>query len=118
MRFVSTLLAGSLAGTHAGSTQSSWDKARRGFFFVAIGPALVGDAHAFRATVRKVIDQSLALRPMAGTDVAALPGTLEWQREREWLSTGIPIPDEHRQILETVAVDLGIQAPPWASATS
>ena len=118
MRFISTLLAGSLAGTHDGATDTRWGKATRGFLFVAIDPALIGDADAFRATVREVIDQSLSLRPMAGTDVAALPGTLEWQREREWATTGIPIPDEHRQMLEMVAADLAIDTPPYRSETS
>jgi len=116
MRFVSTLLAGSLAGTHDESIDSPWDKATRGFLFVAIDPALVGDADAFRATVRDVIDQSLTMQPMAGTDAAALPGTPEWRREQEWSVAGIPMADEHRDMLHEVAAQLDLVPPPWLPA--
>ena len=112
MRFVSTLLAGSLAGTSAEGT-SSWERATRGFFFVVIDPALVGDADAFRTSVRDVIDQSLSLKPMAGLAEAALPGTKEWRREQERPTTGVPIPDEHRQQLEEVATSLKMDSPEW-----
>ena len=70
--------------------------------------------HAFRANVREIIDESLSLPPMAGTDAAALPGTLEWQREREWRQSGIPIPDDHRELLDGIAAKLGIDLPAWA----
>ena len=91
-----------------------WPAATRGFVFVAIDPDLIGDGVVFRTRVREIIDASLSLRPMAGTDAAALPGTLEWRREREWRETGLPIPDDHRALLEAIAVELGIDPPPWA----
>lgn len=114
MRFVSTLLGGLLAGT-AGTHEpaQTYDGATRGFLLVVIDPGLVGDADAFRAGVRRVIDASLTLAPMAGTDTAAVPGTLEWQREAKWAASGIPIPDDHREMLDAIAMDLGLGLPAW-----
>ncbi len=112
LRFVSTLLGGMLAGSTE-PPQRSWAAATRGFFLVVIDPALVGDADSFRASVRRVIDESLTLRPLAGTDTTALPGTLEWRREAQWSETGIPIGDDHRDRLETIAMELGLDLPEW-----
>ncbi len=113
MRFVSTLLAGGLAGAMDDDAESTWEKATRGFLFVVIDPALVGDADAFRATARSVLDQSLALKPMAGLDETALPGTMEWRREKERRTSGIPIPDDHRLQLEEIATLLELPTPEW-----
>ena len=63
--------------------------------------------------MREVIDESLSLPPMAGTEQAALPGTLEWLREREWRGTGIPLPDDHRELLDSIAAEMGIEPPQW-----
>ncbi len=76
----------------------------------------MGDAEAFRADVRRIIDASLTLKPMAGADVSALPGTLEWRREAEWTTAGIPITDDHRDLLETIAMELALDLPPWIEA--
>ncbi|NKB69009.1 MAG: hypothetical protein GKR89_18225 [Candidatus Latescibacteria bacterium] len=113
MRFVSTLVAGVLSGTLEDETERRFPAATRGFVFVAIDPDLIGEGDAFRANVREIIDESLSLAPMAGTDAAALPGTLEWQRERQWRQSGIPIPDDHRQLLDDIAAKLGIVPPAW-----
>ena len=50
---------------------------------------------------------------MAGTEQAALPGTLEWLREREWRGTGIPLPDDHRELLDRIAAEMDIEPPQW-----
>ena len=71
------------------------------------------DGDAFRASVREIIDASLRLPPMPGTDVAALPGTVEYRRELAWRDGGIPVVAEHRAVLEEVAAELGVAPPPW-----
>ena len=43
----------------------------------------------------------------------ALPGTLEWRRERERKEMGIALPDDHREMLDAIAADLGIGPPAW-----
>ena len=118
MRFVSTLIAGVLSGTLDDEASRRFSAATRGFVFVAIDPDLIGEGEAFRARVREIIDASLSLRPMAGMDEAALPGTLEWRRERAWRKTGIPIPDDHRAMLEGLAAELGLEPPAWTSAAT
>ena len=114
MRFVSTLLGGELSATLPEGTRE-WSAATRGLVFVAIDPDLIGDGDAFRASVRRIIDESLRLPPMRGTDEAALPGTMEYRRENEWRVCGIPIPEDHREMLEAAAAELGVAPPPWAA---
>ena len=113
MRFVSTLVGGVLAGDPGTETQRTFKGANRGFVFVAIDPDTLGDAASFKARTREIIDQSLTLPPIAGTDTAALPGTLEWRRERTCETEGIPIPDDHKKIIEDIALDLSIDRPNW-----
>ncbi len=114
MRFVSTLLGGLLAGTTTDNEpQPTYGGATRGFLLLVVDPGLVGDADAFRAGVRQVIDASLTLQPMAGTDAAAVPGTLEWQREVAWSTEGIPVPEDHRELLDGIAMELGLDLPAW-----
>ena len=114
LRFVSTLLGGELSATLPEGTRE-WSAATRGLVFVAIDPDLIGDGDAFRASVRQIIDESLRLPPMRGTDEAALPGTMEYRRENERRVGGIPIPEDHREMLEGVAAELGVAPPPWAA---
>ena len=113
MRFVSTLVGGLLAGDTGSETERVFKMATRGFVFVAIDPDTLGDAATFKARAREIIDQSLTLPPMSGTDTAALPGTLEWRREHACETEGIPIPDDHQQMLEEIAHDLSIDPPDW-----
>ena len=113
MKFVSTLLAGVLSGAMDEGSRT-FSAATRGFMLVAIDPELIGDGDAFRASVREIIDASLMLPPMAGTDEAALPGTLEYRREQEWRVTGIPLALDHVKLLEEIGAELNVApAPAW-----
>ncbi|MFC1526509.1 Ldh family oxidoreductase [Candidatus Latescibacterota bacterium] len=113
MRFIATLLGGHLAGSGLDLPERQYRGASRGFLFVAIDPGAIEDGQAFRDHVRYVIDETLKLPPIPGTDCPALPGTLEWQRERQWATEGIPLPDDHGSLLDGVAAELGIGPPPW-----
>ncbi len=42
---------------------------------------------------------------------AELPGSLEWQRERDWSKTGIPLADMHVELLTQIADDLNLTVP-------
>ena len=110
MKFVSTLLGGLLAGS-VEQTERTFRGASRGFLFVAIDPAEIGDADAFRAEVARIVRQSRELKPIPGTDSAELPGSREWERERAWVNDGIPIPDEHLEILKRVEEETGLELP-------
>ncbi len=113
MRFISTLVGGVLAGDSGTETERTYKAATRGFVFVTIDPDTVGDAAVFKTRARQIIDESLTLPPIGGTDTAALPGTLEWRRERACETEGIPIPDDHQEMLEEIARDLKIDPPNW-----
>ena len=110
MKFVSTLLGGMLAGSVA-QTERKFKCASRGFLFIAIDPKEIGDAEAFKNDVTRIIQSTLELNPISGTDSAELPGTREWKREQEWAIDGIPIPQVHQDLLTEIAVDLGIPLP-------
>ena len=47
---------------------------------------------------------------MRGTEQAARPGTLE-RRTSASKETGIPLPDDHREILDAIAADLDVGPP-------
>jgi LDH2 family malate/lactate/ureidoglycolate dehydrogenase len=110
LKFVSTLLGGILAGD-VSQTERKFRAASRGFLFIAIDPAEIGDAAAFKSEVSRIIRESRELNPIVGTDSAELPGSREWQRERDWEVDGIPIPAEHLEILKKVEADTGIRLP-------
>jgi LDH2 family malate/lactate/ureidoglycolate dehydrogenase len=110
MKFISTLLGGLLAGSIE-QTGRTYRGASRGFLFVAIDPAEIGNANAFKVEVTRIIRQSRELAPIPGTDSAELPGSREWQREQDWARDGIPIPEVHMEILEGVEEDTGVKLP-------
>ena len=113
MRFIATLLGGQLAGRGRGAAERTYGGAARGFFIVVVDPSAIDDGVAFRGHVRHVIDETLKLAPIPGTECAALPGTLEWQRERQWAHQGVPLPDDHRRLLDGIAAELGLAPPSW-----
>lgn len=110
MKFASTLLGGMLAGS-VEQTERRFSGASRGFMFVAIDPAEIGNAEAFKQEVARIVRESRELKPIAGTESAELPGSREWQRERAWVTEGIPIPEEHLEILRKVEGETGIELP-------
>ncbi len=46
-------------------------------------------ADGFRKAVTRIIASSRALRPIPGKETAEIPGSLEWQRERDGSRNGI-----------------------------
>jgi len=111
MKFVSTMLGGILAGS-VDQTERTYKAANRGFLFVAIDPSEIGNADAFKGEISRIIKQSRELSPIPGTDSAELPGSREWQREQDWQRNGIPIPEAHLEILQTVVSETGLELPP------
>jgi len=43
---------------------------------------------------------------------------MEWRRENEWRETGIPLPDDHRELLGEIAAELGLDPPAWTRASA
>ena len=112
LKFVSTLIGGVLAGTvPVEERRGDFHAAIRGFLIVAFSPDLFGDAEGFGREVARIIASSRALNPLPGFDTAEVPGSPEWQRERDWAREGIPLGTEHRGLLEEVAESLEVEAP-------
>ena len=65
----------------------------------------------FRKEMDRFIGQVRAMQPLPGTARAELAGGIEWAWEREHLRHGIPVGAEHRQDLEDIAAELGVEVP-------
>ena len=111
LKFVSTLLGGGLAGSMPNAGPSKYTAAGRGFLMLALRPDLVGDIGHFKAEVQRICTASRALQPMPGQESAEVAGSLEWQREREWPHTGIPLGGRHRGQLQEIAGELNVEVP-------
>ena len=113
MRFTSWLLSGILAGTATPEARSpKFSSASRGFLIVAIDVARLGDLEAYKKEVSRILRESRSLKPMPGLASAEVPGSLEWQREQERMESGIPLSEEHIEMLQRVAEALSV-AVPW-----
>ena len=112
LKFVSTLLGGILAGAvPPEERRGDFSAANRGFLIVAFDPGVFGDAEGFKREVERIIAASRRLKPLPGFETAEVPGSPEWQRERDWAREGIPLSAEHRGHLEAAAGDLGVKVP-------
>ncbi|MBT3606092.1 MAG: hypothetical protein HN521_23735 [Candidatus Latescibacteria bacterium] len=109
-KFVSTLLGGVLAGT-VPEGDRKFSGANRGFLIVALDPGAVRDASDFKREVSRIVAETRSLKPMPGLPSAELPGSLEWQREQIWRVEGIPLAEDHKALLESVATTLNLSVP-------
>ena len=50
-----------------------------------------------------------ALTPLPGVDGAYLPGHIEAERMSSFTEAGIPVSDEHKQLLDELAQEIGIE---------
>jgi LDH2 family malate/lactate/ureidoglycolate dehydrogenase len=117
LQFAATLLGGTLAGqVESGPVETAradqrFSAARRGFLMLAFHPGLIADADTFLADVQRIIAGSRSMPPLPGLERSDVAGSLEWEREREWLRLGIPFSREERRGLERLASELGVEIP-------
>ena len=112
MRFTSWFLAGILAGTATPeSHKPKFASATRGFMIVAIDVARLGDLEAYKAEISRILRESRSLNPMPGLASAAVPGSLEWQREQTREQSGIPLTEEHLDMLQHIATEIDVPIP-------
>lgn len=112
LKFAATLLGGILAGgIDEPVGRGDYPGAVRGFLMLALKPDLAGEEERFLNEVTRVISASRELAPMPGQESAEVAGSLEWEREREWVEEGIPLRNGHRKKLEELAEDIGIPVP-------
>ncbi len=112
---VCQVLGGFLAGVPVDEARAAraFPGANQGALLVFIDPARFIDPAILRREVdeyHRVVGQ---LEPFAGTGRATLPGRLEWEREQQWATEGVPVGSRHREELAAVAAEFGVPVP-WS----
>ncbi len=108
------MLGGFLAGVPLEEARAVKDRpgANQGALFVFLNPAYFIDPAALAHEVdsyQRVIAQLKAFPDAGGR--ATLPGRLEWERERDWATEGVPVGQHHREELHEIAAELGVSVP-------
>ena len=107
------VLGGAVAGIYLDHcTQGPWI-ANQGAFIAVFDTAHLMPEGQVQAQVDQYVGDARKMHPVPGTERAELTGGNEWALERENRERGIPLGDEHRQMLEGLAADWGIN-PPFA----
>jgi LDH2 family malate/lactate/ureidoglycolate dehydrogenase len=79
-----------------------------GHLFMALDIKRLISLPLFKARVMTLIQQIRASEPAEGIERIFLPGELEFTRREARLQDGIPIPDDARTTLQTIAENLGL----------
>lgn len=112
---VSHALGGILAGIVTQHEESArWPDVNQGAFFVVIDVAQLTDVKTYERQMDEFLAALKKMDPAPGLGEAHAPGALEAERERRWSTEGIPVGEQHRQVLQGVADELSIE-PPWVS---
>jgi LDH2 family malate/lactate/ureidoglycolate dehydrogenase len=116
MGTVCQVWGGLLSGLSMHPDKRPWshEGANQGGLFIFFRPDLFRDEAQFRAEVDTYSRMVRGLSPIPSADAAYLPGGIEALREREYKKDGVPVSDEHRELLEGLASELKIEVP-WAN---
>jgi LDH2 family malate/lactate/ureidoglycolate dehydrogenase len=116
---VCQVLGGFLAGVPLDEARAvkSFPGANQGALFVFIDPARFIDPAILARELDAYHRMVAQLEPFAGSERATLPGRLEWEREREWATEGVPVGPRHREELAEVAAEFGVPVP-WTSRSA
>jgi LDH2 family malate/lactate/ureidoglycolate dehydrogenase len=90
--------------------QSPWESNQGGFIAVYDVECFM-PVDEFKEEMDRFVGDARRMKPFPGLERAELPGGLEWQRERDYALHGIPIGPAHRQALEEIAAELGVETP-------
>lgn len=86
--------------------------ANQGSLVISFRIDLFMEPERFKREMDEYVRRVRTLQPLEGFDQAHLPGGPEAAREREYREKGVPVGPEHRERLEWLARELGIE-PPW-----
>ena len=89
---------------------SAWES-NQGSFIAFFSVSAFMDTDEFRTEMDRYVGAVRGLEPFPGFDRAELPGGLEWERESTYGRDGIPVGDDHRERLEEVAAQVGVDSP-------
>ncbi|MDF2725520.1 MAG: hypothetical protein K0Q59_5197, partial [Paenibacillus sp.] len=114
--FMCQALGGFLAGVPVEKERAirEYEGANQGSLIVALDVSRFMPLETFKAEIDTYERLTSQMKPMPGHDRATLPGRLEYEREKEWSESGIPIDANHRQILDRIAQELGVDTLPVA----
>ena len=110
---VCQVLGGFLGGVPLDEARAvkAYPGANQGSLIVFIDPSRFIDPTILKRELDEYHRMVARLTPFVGTDRATLPGRLEWEREREWATEGVPVGSHHREELSTIATELGVPVP-------
>ncbi|HOJ22594.1 MAG TPA: Ldh family oxidoreductase [Armatimonadota bacterium] len=111
---VTMALGGILAGVSLPENPDDdrlYPGANQGTFLAVFDVARFMPLDTFLAEMDQFVRKTRSLEPLPGCAEAELPGGPEWRRERDWATEGIPIGGRHREMLEEVAQECGVELP-------
>ena len=89
----------------------TWPGANQGALMIAFRPDLFTDGDNFKAEMDEYIRRVRKLEPLQGFAATHVPGGIEAEREGRYQVEGVPVGVWHRERLEGVAQELGIDVP-------
>ena len=90
-----------------------WPGANQGSMVIAMRIDLFADPGQFRQEMDAYARAVRALTPIPGATGSYLPGGPEAAAEADYRANGIPVGQDHQQLLERAATELGVRVP-WA----
>ncbi len=104
---------GLLAGIPVDPQRASreWPGGNQGSLLFTFKIELFAEPERFKAEMDEYVRRTHQLRPLPAFDQAYLPGGVEAAREREYREIGVPVSADHRERLEALADELGIERP-------
>jgi LDH2 family malate/lactate/ureidoglycolate dehydrogenase len=106
-------VGGFLAGVPARPERATrtWPGANQGAFLLALDITRFLPLEQFKEEMDDYARQVRRLSPLDGHETALLPGALEWQREHGWAREGVPVGEGHRETLQSIGTEFGVEAP-------
>jgi L-2-hydroxycarboxylate dehydrogenase (NAD+) len=104
---------GLLAGVPIDESRAmkTFSGANQGSMVIAFKISLFTDPEIFNGEMDEYVRAVRQLTPLPGFDEAYLPGGVEAARERHYREESVPLSEDHREKLETLARDFGLEVP-------
>lgn len=104
---------GLLAGVpvDAARAQRTFTGANQGSMVIAFKVSLFTPPEQFKAEMDRYVRAVRELKPFDSSPQSYLPGGIEAERERAYRRDGIPVGPEHRETLEALTAEFGLEVP-------
>lgn len=104
-------LGGVFAGIYRESVRKSKWESNQGAFIAVINVAHFMPVDELKTEMDRFISEARKMRPVPGMDSTELAGGNEWLWDKENKTNGIPLSDEHINLLQIEADSLDVQTP-------